>query len=77
MDSSPRPGEIYFEFIVNGAYVKAVAIDASTGTEVSIVAPRNTSQDRLENLALKKLLYVLSRNKDHPERAKRRPGWFV
>ena len=38
---APRtePREVYFEFTAIGATVKVVAIDAATGTEVSVIGP--------------------------------------
>ena len=45
-------GEIYFESIRRS--VKVPAIDAASGTEVSVIAPR-ASQAQLQRLALQKL----------------------
>ncbi len=53
--------EIYFEHVVVGHNVKVSAIDANTGTEVSITGPANAGQKQLEDVALRKLLYVMSR----------------
>jgi hypothetical protein len=55
----PRAGEVYFEFTVIGRNVKASAIDAATGIEVSIVGPATASQADLQRLALQKLLAKL------------------
>ncbi len=60
---TPAAGEIYFEFIPVGAYVKVVAIDAATGVEVSIVGARAAGQATLERAALAKLRYVLEKRK--------------
>ena len=49
------PGTVYFELTPIGASVKGVAIDAVTGTEVSIVAPAHAAQADLRRLALQKL----------------------
>ena len=49
------PGTVYFELTPIGASVKVVAIDAVTGTEVSIVAPARAAQADLRRLALQKL----------------------
>ena len=35
-DDRPQPGEVYFEFTAIGRNVKVAAIDAATGTEVSV-----------------------------------------
>lgn len=48
-------GEIYLEFIPVGRQVKVVAIDAATGTEVSIVGPVTASQAELQRVAVAKL----------------------
>jgi len=58
----PRSGEVYFELITIGNSVKVSAIDAATGTEVSIAGPRNASQKELERIALQKLLRVMSKS---------------
>jgi len=49
------PKEVYFEFTAIGTSVKVVAIDALTGTEVSVIGPANAAQSDLERLALQKL----------------------
>lgn len=59
--SSPQPGEIYFEFVQLGAYVKVSAMDAATGAEVSVVGPANASQADLQRLAKAKLMRRLAR----------------
>ena len=48
-------GEVYFEFVAIGRQVKVSAIDAATGTEVSVMGPATASQVDLQRLALKKL----------------------
>ncbi len=53
-----RAGEVYVEFVVQGAYVKATAIDAADGLEASIVGPANAPRDALSAAALRKLDYV-------------------
>ena len=52
---SDEPRDVYFEFTTIGASVKVVAIDAATGTEVSVVGPVHAAQSDLERLALNKL----------------------
>jgi hypothetical protein len=49
------PGGVYFEFTPIGASVKVVAIDAATGTEVSVVGPARAAQADLRRLAIQKL----------------------
>ncbi len=55
--------EIYIEFIVQGAYVKATAIDAASGVEASIVGPATAPRESLSAVAVRKLEYVLRQNK--------------
>lgn len=55
-DEPPQHGEIYFEFTSIGRTMKVSAIDAATGTEVSVVGPATASQADLQRLALQKLL---------------------
>ena len=59
--SAAEPREVYFEFTTIGTSVKVVAIDAATGTEVSVVGPANAAQSDLERLALGKLKARLER----------------
>lgn len=56
-----RSREIYFEHITIGNAVKVSAIDAASGTEVSIAGPRNAGQKELERIALQKLMRAMSR----------------
>lgn len=53
--------EVLFEFRRVGAYVKVSAIDAATGTEVSIVGDASAGQTQLKMTALRKLEYVLAK----------------
>ncbi|HSV28999.1 MAG TPA: hypothetical protein VLL76_05555 [Candidatus Omnitrophota bacterium] len=53
--------QVYFEFMRQGAYMKVVAIDSVTATEVTIVGPAGASQEQLKLTALRKLEYVLSK----------------
>jgi hypothetical protein len=53
--ATPSGREILFEFTVVGATVRAVAIDAETGMEVSIMGPANASRADLQQLLLRKL----------------------
>ena len=48
--------DVYFEFVSIGRNVKVSAIDAATGTEVSIMGPATASQADLQRLALQKLM---------------------
>ena len=53
--------EVYFEIIVIGASAKVVAVDATTGIEVTAIAPANTSRADLQRLALGKLKARIAR----------------
>lgn len=57
----PGGNEIYVEFVVQGAFVKATAIDSKTGKEASIIGPANASRADLSQAALRKLEYVLKK----------------
>lgn len=53
--------EVLFEFVIEGNFVKVMAVDPLTGTEVSIVGDRRTSKSTLEKIATNKLIWVLKR----------------
>jgi hypothetical protein len=55
MSTDGPSGGVYFEFTPVGSVVKVAAVDAVTGTEVSIVGPASASRADLERLALQKL----------------------
>ena len=59
--TSHEPREVFFEFIAIGSTVKVVAIDAATGTEVTVMGPAGAAQSDLERLALAKLKARLAR----------------
>ena len=61
--STSNGREIYFEHIAIGNAVKVSAVDAASGTEVSITGPRHSSQKELERVALQKLLRAMERGK--------------
>ena len=54
-DDAPRAGEVYFELLRAPNALRLVAIDAATGTEVTVMGPINASRDDLERIALRKL----------------------
>jgi hypothetical protein len=56
-------GSIYVEFVVQGNFVKATAIDPATGIEASIVGPASASQAILAENARRKLAYVIKKEK--------------
>ena len=49
------------ESIRHGAYVKVIAIDPETGVEATIVGDPSVGTEALNNLAIQKLEYVLSK----------------
>lgn len=53
--------DVIFEFQRHGAQVKVSAVDAATGTEVSIIGPALASPESLKQTALRKLDYVLAK----------------
>ena len=55
--------EILIEIMTIGAYAKVVAIDASTGTEISITGPADADRSTLEAAAVRKLQFVLNKQK--------------
>jgi hypothetical protein len=59
-DQTPR--EVLFEFTVIGTVVKVAAIDATSGIEVSVMAPAHASRPDLQKLALAKLKTRLARS---------------
>ena len=57
----PQAGEVYFEHRRIGSLTKVSAVDAATGTEISIAGPSTADPRALEKVALQKLLYVMSK----------------
>ncbi len=58
-----RRGDIIIEFYQVGAYVKVTAVDTLTYTEVSIVGDPSRSEQALKRTAIRKLEYVLERDR--------------
>jgi hypothetical protein len=65
--SGIRRGAVLFEFIRIGAYVKVIAIDERSGTEVSLVGDPSRSSDYLKRIAMQKLLRVMERKSKPPK----------
>lgn len=55
-------GEVLFEFQRVGSYLKVMAIDPVTATEVSVVGPATGSLELLKRTAISKLQFVLKRD---------------
>jgi hypothetical protein len=64
--SGRKRGAVLFEFIRIGAYVKVIAIDERSGTEVSLVGDPSRSSDYLKRIAMQKLLRVMERKSKIP-----------
>lgn len=64
--SRSRRGAVLFEFIRIGAYVKVIAVDERSGTEVSMVGDPSRSSDYLKRVAMQKLQRVMERNAKPP-----------
>jgi len=64
--SADEPREVFFEFIAIGSTMKVVAIDAATGTEVTVIGPVSAAQADLEQLAVGKLKARLVRDASKP-----------
>jgi len=60
--------EVIFEFQTIGGSVKVSAIDARTGTEVSIVGPSGIGDESLKRTALQKLEYVMNKKASESRR---------
>lgn len=54
--------EILMQMMAIGNMLKVIAVHATTGTEVSFMAPKNTSMLSLKMMARKKLDYVMKKN---------------
>ncbi len=62
-----KRGEVIIEFYRVGAFVKVSAVDVATSTEVSIMGPANAGEETLTRVVMRKLEYVLKRQrKDAP-----------
>jgi hypothetical protein len=66
VSAAEEPREVYFEFTAIGAVVKVVAIDAATGTVVTVIGRAGAAQSDLERLALAKLRARLAREAPKP-----------
>ncbi|MCP5433545.1 MAG: serine hydroxymethyltransferase [Alphaproteobacteria bacterium] len=54
--------EVLLEFVPAGTSMKAVAVDAATGTEVVVVGPIAAGRHALERVACAKLVYRLRKD---------------
>jgi hypothetical protein len=56
-------GEVYVEFILQGGFVKATAIDSKSGTEASVMGPAGAAKGALADAAVRKLAYLLNKDR--------------
>jgi len=54
--------EVLFQFISQGNYVKVIAVDPITNTEIIMVGDRRSGKPTLERIAIQKLRYVIEKN---------------
>ena len=59
-----EPDDVIFEYIQIGNSTRVVAVDAVTGTEVTVQVPSNMSSFDMQSVALKKLIYVLEKQRE-------------
>lgn len=59
----PGDGEVYVEFILQGGFVKATAIDSISGTEASVMGPAGAAKGALADAAVRKLAYLLNKDR--------------
>ena len=57
--------EVLFEFIPQGNYIKVIAVDPISNTEIVLVGDRRSGKQMLERAAVQKLQYVIEKNKKH------------
>ncbi len=55
--------EVYFEFVSLGSAVKVTAIDGETASEGSVLVPASAHRTAMEQAALRKLDYVMSKHR--------------
>ncbi|UEM04108.1 hypothetical protein JL101_001310 [Skermanella rosea] len=66
--AKPPEREVLLEFQRVGMYMKAIAMDPETLTEVTVLGPLNHSQEMLRRTAVAKLEYVLAKKASTPSR---------
>ena len=55
--------DIFIEIVTIGAYAKVSAIDSATGMEISVTGPADAHRSTLEAAAIRKLQFVLNKQK--------------
>lgn len=56
--------EVLLEFVQQGSFVRVAAVDPVTNTEVVLVGSASATKQELTRLAVKKLEYVLAKNRN-------------
>jgi len=56
-----RLGEVLFEFVRHGRFVKVIAVDPITKVEIAMVGDSKAGKKTLERLAINKLRYVIAK----------------
>ena len=64
MTPADEPDDVIFEYIQFGNSTRVVAVDAATGVEVTVQVPSSLSSADMQTVALKKLIYVLDKQKE-------------
>ena len=62
----PEIGEVLFEYVTHGNYVKVIAVDTATNTEISMVGDRRARKATLQQAAIQKLRYVIRKKAGLP-----------
>ena len=61
MSQKHTPQQVIFEFRQIGTAIKVSAVDVATGTEVTVQGAASANRKELEQVALQKLRYILSK----------------
>ncbi len=61
-----KPEDVYlpqvlFEMQRQGNYVRVIAVDPRSNTEITMVGDRNAGDEHLKRLAIRKLKYVIAK----------------
>ena len=64
-------GEVLFEFVPQGRFVKVTALDPVTKVEVTVVGDRLARADMLQRVAINKLRYVLTKRAEEARNQRR------
>lgn len=61
---TPQEDQYIIEFVGMGPSLKVTAVDPESGREVSIIGDPRAGREELTQLAIRKLRYVLNRDKE-------------